>query len=232
MNKIVKILLCYLVLPVIILLLVWAIITNVRKPVVFNKQKDAREEVAIQQLKDIRDLQVAFRATNGHFTASMDSLIDYYNNGSMDVLMKIGSSDDSLSVVHTEAVKKANRGITAQGLYELYLKGDKDLVFTVDNKMPVKDTLFKGRTDFDVNSLKYIPFSNNQSEVIMNAVVNKVSGVNVPLFEAKIPYKILLQGLDNQLRINLDSERRAANKYEGLQVGSIDSPNNNAGNWE
>ena len=47
-----------------------------------------------------------------------------------------------------------------------------------------------------------------------------------------MPYKSLLKGLDNQLRINLDDECRTQNRYEGLQVGSISAPNNNAGNWE
>ena len=66
----------------------------------------------------------------------------------------------------------------------------------------------------------------------MDAIVKQVSGVPVPLFEAKVPYKALLKGLDNQLRINLDAEQRDMNRYEGLQVGSISAPNNNAGNWE
>jgi hypothetical protein len=66
----------------------------------------------------------------------------------------------------------------------------------------------------------------------MAAVVKTVSGVQVPLFEAKMPYRALLKGLDNQLRINLDAEREAQNRYEGLMVGSVSAPNNNAGNWE
>lgn len=66
----------------------------------------------------------------------------------------------------------------------------------------------------------------------MEAIIKEVSGVKVPLFEAKMPYKSLLKGLDNQLRINLDADREAMNRYEGLQVGSISAPNNNAGNWE
>ena len=66
----------------------------------------------------------------------------------------------------------------------------------------------------------------------MEAVVKTVSGVPVPLFEARMPYKLLLKGLDNQLRINLDADQRAKNRYEGLQVGSVTAPNNNAGNWE
>ena len=88
-----------------------------------------------------------------------------------------------------------------------------------------------GRPDFVVDSIKYIPFSGGQL-VEMDAIVKTVSGVNVPLFEAKMPYKALLKGLDNQLRINLDADCRAANRYEGLQVGSVTAPNNNAGNWE
>jgi hypothetical protein len=47
-----------------------------------------------------------------------------------------------------------------------------------------------------------------------------------------MPYKSLLRGLDNQLRINLDAEQEDKGHYQGLMVGSIDAPNNNAGNWE
>ena len=66
----------------------------------------------------------------------------------------------------------------------------------------------------------------------MEATIKTVSGVQVPLFEARMPYRALCKGLDNQLRINLDSDRKDQNKYEGLQVGSVTAPNNNAGNWE
>jgi hypothetical protein len=38
--------------------------------------------------------------------------------------------------------------------------------------------------------------------------------------------------MDNQLRINLDAECEDQNRYKGLQVGSVNQPNNNAGNWE
>jgi hypothetical protein len=47
-----------------------------------------------------------------------------------------------------------------------------------------------------------------------------------------MPYKSLLKGLNNQLRINLDAEQEDKGRYKGLQVGSISAPNNNAGNWE
>ena len=204
------------------------------KPVNFNKERDARKAVAIQQLKDIHTLEVAFKGVTGHFTADLDSLKDFYLKGQMPIVMQIGSADDSLAWAHTEAVKKAFKGkgkMTGLDLLKLYEAGDKNLVFSVENKIPVKDTLFASRADFDINNLKYIPFSDGD-EVIMDAIVKTVSGVQVPLFEAKMPYKSLLKGMDNQLRINLDAEQRDMNRYEGLQVGSISAPNNNAGNWE
>ena len=201
------------------------------QPVNFNKEKDYREEIAVQRLKDIRTLQVAYKGVHNRFVSTVDSLKEFYNNGEMSIIMQVGSNDDSVAVAHTEAIKKANRKITSADLLKLYQSGDKNLVFSVETKVPVRDTLFNGRNDFCIDSLKYIPFSGKQP-VEMEAIIKQVSGVPVPLFEAKMPYKKLLTGLDNQLRINLDAERRNQNKYEGLQVGSISAPNNNAGNWE
>lgn len=220
----------WLLLPVAIVALVYAIVASIMKPVNFNKETAYRSEIAIQRLKDIRTLQVAYKSVNNKFTSTVDSLCDFYRNGQMTVVMQVGSRDDSLAVAHTEAVKRANKKITAEDLYKMYLAGDKNLVFSVENKIPVRDTLFNGRTDFNIDSLKNIPFCGKPVE--MEAITKMVSGVQVPLFEARMPYRDLLKGLDNQLRINLDAERRDQNKYEGLQVGSISAPNNNAGNWE
>lgn len=219
------------VLAVICVVLAVAIVRSINKPVAFNKQKAYRESVGVQRLKDIRTLQVAYKTVNGKFTSTVDSLINFYNTGNMTVVLQIGSMDDSLAVAHTQAVKRKNRKITPEQLFKLYQEGDQNLVFSIESKVPVKDTLFNDRPDLVLDSLKYIPFSGGEP-VQMEAAVKMVSGVPVPLFEARMPYKLLLKGLDNQLRINLDADQRDKNRFEGLQVGSITAPNNNAGNWE
>ena len=211
--------------------LVYLIYQGIMEPVNFNKEKARREAVAIQRLKDIRDLQVAYKSVTGRFVSTVDSLCDFYKKGEMKVVMQVGSKDDSLAMAHTEAVKKANRKITPADLYKMYLAGDKNLVFAVESKIAVKDTLFHNRTDFVVDSLKYIPFS-GQQPVEMEATVRKVSGVDVPLFEARMPYRAFLDDVNKQLRINLDAERETQGHFKGLQVGSVTAPNNNAGNWE
>lgn len=224
-KKIVSVLLLFVIAG-----LVYACIKSIMEPINFNKQKAYRETVGIQRMKDVRTLQEAFKSVSGHFTASADSLVDFYKNGKMEVIMQIGSNDDSLAVATTEKLKKSRRGITPEQMYELYKKGE-HLVFSISSKVDVKDTLFNTRNDFNIDSLKYIPFSQGDT-IQMESVIKEVSGVKVPLFEARMPYKSLLKGLDNQLRINLDADRRAMNRYEGLQVGSVSAPNNNAGNWE
>ncbi|MBQ3872502.1 MAG: hypothetical protein II791_01660 [Bacteroidales bacterium] len=233
MNKTVKILL-EVVLGLLIVGGAWLFISSIQKPVRFNEEVASRSKVAIQRLKDIRTLQEAFKSVNGRFSPTVDSLKLFYEQGQMDIVMQIGSNDDSLAVVNTEAIKKANRRLKGEQLtaklQEAYENGMK-VVFSTVTKIPVKDTLFTRRTDFCVDSLKYIPFSGGM-ETEMESTIKKVSGVQVPLFEARMPYKALLKGMDNQLRINLDADRKAQNKYEGLQVGSITAPNNNAGNWE
>ena len=237
MNKGLK-LIVHLALIAAIVALAWSIIKSVQEPVKFNQERAVRETVGIQRLKDIRTLQEAYKGVNGRVTASFDTLLGFYNNGKMDVVMQIGSNDDSLAVVNTQNLRKKNRRITAQEMYKLYQEGAR-LVFSIKNTINVRDTLFHGRNIenpgakdfFNVDSLRYIPFSGGE-ETEMDAIVKTVSGVDVPLFEARMPFKKLLKGMNNQLRINIDAERIDQGRYEGLQVGSITQPNNNAGNWE
>ena len=135
-----KITLTYILLPILIVFLALITVQSVMEPVEFNKEKAAREKVAIQQLKDIRDLQVAYKSVNGKFVSTFDSLQTFYNTGKMKVVMKIGSMDDSLAVANTKALKKRKPKITSAEMLELSKTGQK-LVFTIESEIPVKDTV-------------------------------------------------------------------------------------------
>lgn len=204
MKQFIKIL-TYVILPLVIIFLAYLIYRSIMTPVNFDKDMKSREMVGIERLKALRTLQVAYKEENGRFLESLDSLVDFYNNGSILVIKQIGSYDDSLAVA-------------------------KNLVRRDSLRIAVKDTLLK-EYSFPVDSIKYIPFSGGK-QVIMRAVVKKVSGIDVPLFEAEMPYDYLLRGLNRQLIVNLKAEREALDRYPGLKVGGIERPNNNAGNWE
>ncbi len=229
MNSILKKVLTYLILPACIAGLAYALVASIMEPVHFEKHREYRKGIAVQRLKDIRELQVAYKNVNGKYTADVDSLIMFYKDGKMKVVMQIGSQDDSVAVANTKALKRRKPRIKPEEMLKLYNEGQ-SLVFKIENEVAVRDTLFNDRENFIVDSLAFIPFCGDS--IIMASTVKKVSGVKVPLFEASMPYKSLLKGLNNQLRINLDAQCEDQGKYKGLQVGSISAPNNNAGNWE
>ena len=229
MNSILKKVLTFLILPACIAGLTYALVSSIMEPVHFEKHREYRKDIAVQRLKDIRELQVAYKNVNGKYTADIDSLITFYKEGKMKVVMQIGSQDDSVAVANTKALKARKPRIKPEEMLKLYNEGQ-SLVFKIENEVPVRDTLFNNREHFVIDSLAFIPFCGDS--IMMASTVKKVSGVNVPLFEASMPYKSLLKGLNNQLRVNLDAQCEDQGKYKGLQVGSISAPNNNAGNWE
>ena len=228
-------LLTYVIFPLVIIGLAYLLFRSISEPVKFQNELKQRSNVAIERLKDIRTLQVTYKDTYGHYAPVMDSLIDFYNNGKITIMRQIGSEDDSVAVMHTEAVKKTLRNLKGDklmaALYDLYEKGDNNLIIRIPQLTDVKDTLFRSRPDFKVNELRYIPFSEGDT-VIMKSIVKQVSGVDVPLFEAQMPYWSILKGMDHQQIVNLVAEREDTGRYPGLMVGSIENANNNAGNWE
>ena len=200
-----KKILTYLILPLAIIGVGYWLYASINEPVEFNRQRASREKVAVQRLKDIRTLQVAYKSEFGKFTSSIDTLLDYYQNGQMTIIRQIGSMDDSLAV--------ANKLVRRDSV-----------------KIQVKDSLLK-RADFVPNALRVIPFSGG-TPILMQAVIKTVSGVAVPLFEASMPFHDLLMVLNHQFLVNLNAVIKDINRYPGLKVGSVDAPNNNAGNWE
>ena len=94
----------------------------------------------------------------------------------------------------------------------------------------VMDTVYpKG---FYPDSMKSIPHGNGAIFEMNVKNDTAKSGAPVFLFEVKAPYETYLGGLDKQEIINLKDLNEKLGRYSGLMVGSIDTPNNGAGNWE
>ena len=88
-------------------------------------------------------------------------------------------------------------------------------------KIAVIDTIFapKKVTRQDVENFRFIPGTGNKAQFIM---------------ECRAPYKAFLDTVAyRQEVINLiDEEQNNFNRYPGVKFGSMDSGNNEAGNWE
>ena len=200
------------ILPVTIVVLAYLFISGINEPVRFERDKKFRQERVAERLKDIRDVQVAYKSQYGKFTGNFDTLIYFYNHGMLKIVKQIGSMDDSVAV----AQKLVRREII---------------------EVPVRENIKLRTVKNNADSLRIVPIVGGEFE--MEAVIKRVSGVDVPLFEARVSYDRLLDGLNRQLVININAEVEGINKtlttgkrYSGVKVGSVDQPNNNAGNWE
>ena len=79
---------------------------------------------------------------------------------------------------------------------------------------------------------RFIPGAGKKKWRISTATVPGSNGKTIVLMECGAKYDDYLHGLDQQEIDRLNAEAEQANKYPGLKIGNIVTPNNNAGNWE
>ena len=195
--------------------LTYFIYKSIQRPIEFDKAKDARYEATVAKLKDIRSAQLAYKDVYGQFTGSWDTLIDFVKHDSVRNVRAIGELTDSMIEAKISEKKAIQMG----------------LIIRDTIKVPVLESLF-GK-NFDANSLRYVPVPGEPTEFhLAQTIITTGSGIKVPVFEAKAHNNVILRGLDEQLVINLNDQRRTNEKYPGLLVGSLVEANNNAGNWE
>ncbi len=200
---------------IVALVLAYFVYNSIQTPIAFKKEQDVRYNQTIERLKEIRKAQIAFKDVHGRFTGSWDTLIHFVKFDSVRMVKKIGNLTDSM----------VEKGINERKALEL------GLIVRDTLRESVLESVFG--EGFDPEQLKVVPLADTTAYFALGAtVITTGSGIKVPVFEAKVHNNVLLRGLDRQLVINLNDQRRVQNKYPGLKVGSLTETNNNAGNWE
>ena len=204
------------ILAVAIVGLVYVIYVQISTPIRFAKETKAKKAQVIDRIKDIRTAQRAFKSKYQHFTASFDSLSAFVLTDTLELERKIVDEDDSAAMAMLKKSGKKN--------IEKF-------------KIAVIDTIFapKKVTRQDVENFRFIPGTGNKAQFIMEAgIITTESKVVIPVVECRAPYKAFLDTVAyRQEVINLiDEEQNNFNRYPGVKFGSMDSGNNEAGNWE
>ncbi|MBE6312360.1 MAG: hypothetical protein E7076_04330 [Bacteroidales bacterium] len=197
-----------------VVLLGYLCVKTITTPIKFDEQRAAREEVIINRLCDIRKVQVEYKKQYNQYTGSLDSLVAFLKNGKIATIYKEGELTD----------QQLEEGLTEKKAVEM------GLIRRDTSYVNVAKSLFD--ENFNVDSIVYVPFGNGAKFEMAAAVLTSQSGVSVPVFEAKTPYNVYLQGMDRQELINLNDVARKLDRYAGLKVGDVNEANNNAGNWE
>ena len=186
-------------------------------PIEFDAELKTRSAEVIKKIKDIRTAERQFKSKYQHFTADFDSLINFVMYEEMEGERKLIDEDDSAAMAQ------------AKRKYGKKFKNVEKFSYSV------KDSLFKHLSDEQIQNLRYIPFTNNQTEFYLEAsILTTESKIVIPTVECRAPYKAFLDTVKyRQEVINLiDSDVNTFNRYPGIKFGSMESGNNEAGNWE
>ena len=200
-----------------VLILVFAslLFKSIYNEIKFDEVKNARYQVVIKNLKDIRDTQLAHRTVKGVFQDNWDSLVKFVEIDSFTITQRRDSS-----VLDKEMTKR-------YGGVKTYM--DIVIVDTL-GLVSVKDSLF----GFDDRYLRMmnVPFSkNDQTKFELNAGFLNQNGIDIPVFESFVRKRVILH--DQSLNLVLkENQVQSVDGVNGptLKIGSMNEVNTN-GNW-
>ncbi|WP_111707909.1 hypothetical protein [Lutibacter citreus] len=188
-------------------LLVYNINFEIRKPIKFNKEKKVRYAKVIENLKIIRDAEVAYKKVTGNYTANGDNLIKFIDTA-------------KFAITQTRNVPKTihvGGGITKE-IEERVV----DTVGHEDVKLS-----FAGKNYKDMMS---IPGTNEKFKIEVG-VIEKIQGLKAPVFEVQVDKALILKGMDYNL-IKQEKEAIGGEEIRGeaITIGSLGEVSED-GNW-
>lgn len=229
-------------------------VVSVVTPIKFEETRTAREVAVVKNLVNLRTAEVEYNRQNGRYMADADSLVLFLKTATKKEVMKEGSLTDKqleagltepkAAKIIEEAKKKALKKQTFASDADLYAyiwANDKDVIenglsgFRRDTiESNLIQSLYKGEYNANtIGDIIYIPYTNKvKYEIEVNNNYTTSQGIRVPLFEARAPFETYLGDLNQQELVNLIDKEEKLEHYPGLKVGSVEAPNNNAGNWE
>lgn len=87
---------------VLICFLAYQVYEAIAGPVRYKKEVVKNEAIIIERLELLKTAQMAYKDVHGQFTGSFDTLIDFMENGQLEVVISHGSLDDSTSNFYQE----------------------------------------------------------------------------------------------------------------------------------
>jgi hypothetical protein len=185
------------------------IVDSIMKPIRFNEEKVKRYTKVIDNLKTIRQAEIAYQKVKGKYTDNKQELIDLIDK-------------DSFAIEQPKTkIIKVNRG------GGIIIDKEVRVVDTIGWK-PVKVN-FAGK---DYKKMFDLKSEGIDAEIELKTdTIEKVEGYKSWVFVARVPKEQILKGLDSYL---IEQEKQSLGgtevKGEYIQVGSLTDVKTN-GNW-
>jgi hypothetical protein len=191
----------------VIIILAWLVYRSPISLKEFQEETNYRKSAVIQDLKDIRTAQIAFKDKYRVYAGDFNSLLSFVKNDSLAVVKAIGETPDSLTEDQALLAGIISRDTVFVPVYQTIY--NQDYLDTRDSRFP-----------FDLEMLSMVPFS-DETFSIESGNIEK-GKVVVQVFEVSTTFGTFLNGLDATNKgIDLDNT---------LRVGSMSDASIN-GNW-
>lgn len=191
----------------VIIILAWLVYRSPISLKEFQEETNFRKSAVIQDLKDIRTAQIAFKDKYRVYAGDFNSLLSFVKNDSLAVVKAIGETPDSLTEDQALLAGIISRDTVFVPVYQTIY--NQDYLDTRDSRFP-----------FDLEKLSMVPFSDETFNIESGNI--EKGKVVVQVFEVSTTFGTFLNGLDATNKgIDLDNT---------LRVGSMSDASIN-GNW-
>jgi len=191
----------------VIIILAWLVYRSPISLKEFQEETNFRKSAVVQDLKDIRTAQIAFKDKYRVYAGDFNSLLSFVKNDSLAVVKAIGETPDSLT--ESEALTEGiiSRDTVFVPAYQSIFNQD---------YLDTRDKRFR----FDLDKLPTVPFSEEMFSIEAGNI--EKGKVVVQVFEVSTTYTTFLNGLD--------ATNKGIDLNNIIRVGSMSEVSIN-GNW-
>ncbi len=202
-----------LVLWIVIIFLGYLVFNSIYEPIKFNEVKEARYAKVINNLKDIRDAELAHRTVTGKFEGDWDKLVRFLDTAQFTLTQRRDTT------VMDEEYRKT---------YGVDRRVEIVVIDTLGYKS-VKDSLFQGTDRY--KTMMNIPIAGVDKKFDLSAGTVNKNDNQIPVFEAKVAKEVILFDQDPDL-VNQAEEIVGVDEVPGpfISVGSMEEVKT-SGNW-
>jgi len=185
----------------------YLIYQGIMEPIKFDNEKKLRYSKVIEQLKIVRDAQVNYKEAKGYYSKDKAALLRFIESDSLPIYV----------TQNYDSVVRLGGGITTS-------KSFKRTVVTGYDQVIDK---FKG---VDYTKMFKVPGTEKEFS-LETGTIEKVAGLMVPVFIAKVDKKSILKGMNASLiKQELEAQETDQIKGEFVSVGSLNEVST-GGNW-
>lgn len=212
----------------VIVFLASQVVKSIQAPIKFTHEQKTREAKVIERLIDIRNAEVLYKNATNKYTDNFDTLIKFCKAAEIPVVKMVSKQNLEDSTYYT--------------------------VYDTIGFVKVMDSLRAGRTDFNIDDIKWVPFSEPKQQFELEAGAKSNNLIEIPVFEARTPFEVYLatpgggigekewkQRVDNEREEKVSASRDSHTgeidenspyyRYPGLKVGSMKEASTE-GNWD